>query len=514
MLLLLIATGTGCKKGDPLSWDVEVSGPLMKTRLDLTDIIPDTILKGDCQNLAWLDFSQEVYRLSASSLVEVDQQIATSKYAIPVTVTMQPGQSFITSNEDALFQFEGAEIRTIVLDTGVVALKLTNPLTEPVECTWSLPKSDNGSGYFQTTTLIPAASGGNPGTVEMDVDLSGYRLSLTGKNNNSINRLQIRIDTKIAPNANPVLVKPSDTLRVEATFREFSLKEAWGYFGRHSVSTGKKIVPIRTFSGFTDGSITIDTASGTITVVNGIGMDIMMKFTSLVIRNTEKQLELVVTDPFVGKPVQMSRAAFNPSTGEALPTTYHFRFSKASMKAMLEMLPDEMEYEMEMETNPLGNVSFGNDFILAESPLTAGISLQMPFAFLAENLSLQSTAGIGFSSPEIHEATLYLIADNYFPFDATLSLTMLDNDGIAIDSVKPAGIVASGNLIQPDLLLPVRTVIPFVCNAERLGKLRKSRKIVLDIALDTRPSGTVVQFKTDYHMTVILTAHVNTTIDL
>ncbi|HRZ50249.1 MAG TPA: hypothetical protein P5338_12725, partial [Bacteroidales bacterium] len=378
----------GCRKGEPLSWDTEVSGPLMKTRIDLTDIIPDTILKGDCQNIAWLEYNEEVYRLSTSSLVEVDQQIATSRYSLPVTVTLQPGQSFITSNEEVLFQFDGAEIRTIVLDTGIVTLKLTNPLTEPVECTWSIPKSDNGSGYFKTTALIPAASGGVPGTIELDVDISGYRLSLTGKNNNSVNRLQIKVDTRIAANANPVQIKPSDTLRVDATFKEFSLKEAWGYFGRHTVSTGKKVMPIRTFDGFKDGSITIDTASGTIHVENGIGMDILMKITSLVIRNTKKQLELVVNDPFVGKPVQMSRASYNPAAGKAVPTTYDFMFSNATMKAMVEMLPDEIEYEMEMETNPLGNVSFGNDFILSENPLTAGISLQMPFAFLAEDLTL------------------------------------------------------------------------------------------------------------------------------
>jgi hypothetical protein len=513
-LVAFILFFSRCSRFDELSWDTGVSAPLLKTTIDITDIVPDTIISGDCQNMAYLDFRQEVYRFSAGSMLDIQDEITSSRFFLPFTVTIQPGQAFIGSDEEASFQFGDAEIRDIGIDSGIIKLTLTNPLKEAVICTWSLPVSDNGAGFFQATVTIPAASNGTPGTIDTWADISGYTIPLTGLSGHDVNRIRVRIDARTNPLGVAVQSTPFDTLKVDARFEQLSIAEAHGYFGKHQVNTGKKVVHISTFDFFNAGSLSLDTASGSLIVKNEIGVDIRMKINTLVVRNTSRNLEYIVQDPFIGQHAYLSRASVDQNSGQVVPNTFEFRFSPATMVSILELLPDELEYDIEMELNPLGNVSFGNDFIMKDHPLTANLLIQMPLGFMAEGLNIRKETSVSIQSPEIREGKLFLIAENRFPFDATISLGMLDKEGTPIDSVKPLGTVAAGNLVLPDLILPVRSVVSFPCDAVRMAKLRKTKKIILDVTLDTKPSGSVVRFKTDYNLRMVISANLETTISL
>ncbi|MFO7721714.1 MAG: hypothetical protein R6V49_00680 [Bacteroidales bacterium] len=511
-LLLLILLISGCAKWEDLSWETAISTPLLKTRIDITDIIPDSFLSGDCQNWAYIDYNQEVFRFRQDTLFNLSDPLSSLSFTIPATVTLQPGQSFINTNETTKFSFSGAEITSIRLSKGLVAMKMTNPLPQPVVCHYSLPGSDKDGKPFSVRVVVPAASGGVKGMIEWDADISGYTVNLNGANGVSVNTIHIKIEAIVDSSAQAVQVTPFYTLTIDAKFEELLLEEAYGYFGHHLVEPAFQTVHIKSFEFFSSGKLQTDTAVGAFTISNGSGMDLSVKLKKLIARNTRNNETFVVPDPFISTPVNIGRAAMDPTTGIITPTEHRFVFSHATMKELLELLPDKLDYEISFEINPLGNVSSGNDFLKASSPLKVDFELFVPLAFDAEGLTISQDADFDLGDINISEGKLFVIADNRFPFDATMVLRMKDEQGVIIDSLVPAGIILAGFLELPDLIRPIRSILTIPCDTDRMERLARTRKVSLDVILDTRPAGTLVRLKNDYDMQLVISANIHTTL--
>jgi hypothetical protein len=509
IFLLLL---NGCAKWEDLSWDTAVSAPLLKTRIDIYDIIPDSFLSGDCMNWAYIDYQQEVFRFSQDTLFNLTDPLSDLAFTIPVTVTLQPGQSFINTNEVSRFDFDGAELSTIRLSKGLVAMKMTNPLPQPVVCYYTLPGTDKNGHPFSTRVVVPPASGGNKGVVEWDADISGYTIYLNGTSGVSVNTIRIKIDAIIDSSAQAVQVTPFDTLTIDAKFKELLLEEAYGYFGHHLVEPEMQTVHIKSFEFFSAGKIKTDTAIGAFTISNGSGMDLRVNLKKLIARNTRSNESYVISDPFINTTVSIGRATMHPGTGSITPAGHLFQFSPSTMQALIELLPDKLDYEISFEINPLGNVSSGNDFLKASSPLKADFALFVPLAFSAEGLTISQDADFDLGEINIDQGKLFVIADNRFPFDATIVLRMKDAFGVVIDSLTPVGTISAGYLELPDLIKPVRSILTLPCDPARMERLARTRKVAMDVILDTRPAGTIVRLKNDYDMNLVISANIHTTI--
>jgi hypothetical protein len=182
------------------------------------------------------------------------------------------------------------------------------------------------------------------------------------------------------------------------------------------------------------------------------------------------------------------------------------------MQALIELLPDKLDYEISFEINPLGNVSSGNDFLKAGSPLKADFALFVPLAFSAEGLTISQDADFDLGEINIDQGKLFVIADNRFPFDATIVLRMKDAFGVVIDSLTPVGTISAGYLELPDLIKPVRSILTLPCDPARMERLARTRIVAMDVILDTRPAGTIVRLKNDYDMNLVISANIHTTI--
>jgi hypothetical protein len=437
----------------------------------------------------YVDFRHPVYSLSQSDLFDMEQSITDLSYNIPFTIMLNPGQAFISTLEETTFSFQDGEIKTIVIDRGTILLTLLNPLQEGVVCEYSLPGSlRNGSPLYIKAT-VPAAAGGQPGTITQVVDISGYTIDMTGGSGFSANRILVQIDTRIDPSGKPVQVTPFDTLKIKASFDELILKEAYGYFGEHLIETGLQSTRLDLFDLVTQGSLSPDTISARIRLRNGAGIDLRVHIRELTARNSRENTSISLTDPFIGVPINVGRASRNPATGVITPTEHTITFNPATTKQMFSIFPDHLDWELDMAVNPLGNISMGNDFISMAHPVEAWFELLMPMRVNINNLTLRQLLDFYYSSSGIHGGTLYLIADNRFPFDATISLILLDEQGVPIDSLQPAGTIAAA--MQPATGAPqhTRTILTIPVGPERLDALTRARKIDLEVVMNTVSSG-------------------------
>ena len=510
-ITFLIVT-TRCTKWEEISWDVGISGPLLKTSIDIHDIIPDSFLAGDCYNRAYIDFRQKVYELTQDTLFNMDQSLTSLAYNLPVNLTIQPGQQIIKTSEETVFSFHDAEIRKIKVDKGEVRIRITNPVKEPVVFDYTIPGATRNGIPFSAKVTVPAGTVSQKGVKEWDVNIDGYDLDLTGLSGFEANTIFVTIDAVIDPSANAVLVTPADTLTIDATFKSLMIAEAYGYFGNHRITSGTQSVQLKIFDFFTGGSLEIDSVSASLVVSNGAGIDVRIVMNSIGVINSGINQAISLADPFIGVPVNLGRATMNSVTGEVTAQEHRFVFNPTTIRSMIELMPDKLEYDIEFEINPLGNVSFGNDFLKSSSPLNTWLEMSAPIAFSAKGLTFSRIVDFSFKTEEVKNGSLFLITENSFPFDARVSLRMIDDAGLIIDSLLPAGTVIAGNLLHPDLILPVRSVIEVPCDHRRINNLLRTRKMEIEVILDTKPDGTIVRLKSDYHMKVVVSTNINTTI--
>jgi len=512
LLILAAWLSEGCSKWETPSWDIGVAAPLVMTVLDVGDIIPDTLSFTDANNLVYLDFSHKVYTLSQGDLLDMEQPITDLAYNIPFTIMLNPGQAFISTLEETTFSFGDAEIRTIVIDRGTILLTLLNPLQERVVCEYSLPASSRNGAPLSIHATVPAATGAIPGTTTKVVDISGYTIDMTGGSGFAANLIRVQINTRIDPTGQPVQVTPFDTLKIKASFDELILKEAYGYFGEHLIETGLQSTRLDLFDLVTQGSLSPDTISARIRLRNGAGIDLTVKISELTARNSKENNSVSLTDPFIGVPINVGRAFRNPASGAITPTEHTITFDPATTKQMFSIFPDHLDWELDMAVNPLGNVSMGNDFLSVAHPVEAWFELLIPMRVNINNLTLRQLLDFYFSSSGVQSGTLYLIADNRFPFDATISLTLLDDLGTPIDSIHPAGTIAAA--IQPATGAPQhsRTILTIPVGPDRLDALTRARKIDLEVVMNTVPAGGFVSLRGDDHMKLVISANMQTTI--
>lgn len=514
LIILITSLGVinGCAKWEELSWDTDISAPLLKTTIDLSDIIPDSLMTGGLMNSAAVDFNYNVFTLEQDTLFDFGQTITDMGFYIPATVTLNPGQAFLSSVQETSFNLMDAEIRYMTVDRGKVSLTLLNPLKEKVVCQYSIPKSMRNGKPFSARVTIPAALGSQPGSITWEEDISGYTLDLRGSSGNKFNRLGVKIDAIIDSNASPVQVTPFDTLKVKAVFNELKILEASGFFGKHMISTGISSTQLKLFDMLDGGSISLDSMLVVMHIRNGTGTDIRLNLKQVVAKNTKQQTEVVFTDPFIGVPMQIGRAYKDPLTGAITPVDLELTFDPASTKNMFELFPNRLDWDLDMEINPMGNISLGNDFMHKDYPLTADLGIRIPLRFLANGLVLKQNSSFFYASDAIHHGTLYLIADNRFPFDAGLTIYLKDADGQVIDSLKPVGTVVAAPLISPSQTVSARTILTIPCDAYRIARLKQTRSVDIEVVLDTKPAGTHVQLMSDYDLQMVISASINTTI--
>jgi hypothetical protein len=98
----------------------------------------------------------------------------------------------------------------------------------------------------------------------------------------------------------------------------------------------------------------------------------------------------------------------------------------------LEVLPLKLEYDLETEVSPGGNVNNYKDFVYDNSRMDVIMRVEMPISFSFGGLTLRDTQAVNFKEfgdvSRIKSAKLYLNMVNYFPFDFNLEIQMLDKN--------------------------------------------------------------------------------------
>ncbi len=517
IILLVLILASCRKREEAIRWNVDLIAPVVYGEMGLSDILPDSTIVVNPDSSINLNLDLNLYSLDLDSLVNLPDTTLADTFSIPfsVPVTFTPGQSFINQPEDNLIDAGGAELTNVTIKSGTIDYQLESTIEGMVIYEYQIPvATDQFGNPFSKLVYVPAASPGQNMIVTGSFDISGYSIDLTGTTGNQVNTIQTTINVKVDPdNPGDVTTSNQDTIYVENTMQDIKLQYARGYFGQLNFDVGPETSNFDAFNQFTSGSIDIDQIDVDFELINGVGVDARIKINE--ISGLKGSGVSSLNHSIIGSVLNINRAQENGSTITPYVWSTQMNNSNSNIDQLLELMPDQLRYELELKLNPLGNVSGHNDFISADAPMEINMNVDMPLSAIASSLTLVDTIELNISDTNnINYGVFNIDLENGFPLGASIDIALLDHNNMVAGHVFSPDLIPSASIDGNGLVTtPSASYHQIELGAIDMRTLKKSNRIILRIVFDTADPNNHVQlydhYKIGYKMVADFNYNVN-----
>ncbi|MEZ4740427.1 MAG: hypothetical protein R2818_13975 [Flavobacteriales bacterium] len=518
-VLVFLSTLTGCRKDNgPASWDIDVLAPVVTTRFTISDILPDSLQSIDGQGAITLVFSEELFAVDIDTVLDIPDTVFVYPYAFPLpgndSFNLPAGFPVISENNLIRFDLPDVALRRLDIRNGVLDLRMKNMMNSLVLGTFRLPSASFPNGSSTLEASVGPGTPANPAVSITQRDLSGASLDLRGPFFNDVNTLASNISAMLDPNGNGATVTNQDSVILEARYQDLIAQYALGYFGRQEIAVGPESNQVDFFGGIRSGMLDLDRVGLQLRVENGVGVDMQVRLRELRSVNTRTGISIDLQSAIMQGPINLNRALDLGNGFQASVTTRSLNNDNSNIDAFIENLPDRLDFSMDVDLNPLGDVSNGNDFLYYNSSLKAMLELEIPLDVIATDLVLENIVAVDMPGADngrpIRDGELRLFATNGFPFSANVVMDLLDADGNAISSVPVQGTVASailgGNGIvqastNSELVAPV--------TATQVEQLYDGARLRLRVIMNTADQSRHVRLYDRYALDLQITANIH-----
>ena len=489
---VLLVFASCLKAPQKASWDVSILAPLFKTTLGIGSFLADSLTTSDTSNQVHVVYNKVLYEYSPTSILEVPDTITNQVYQTPLNMTLQPGQLFLNKTEQKQYKFGDARLSIVRVKNGFLKFQVTNPVHEAILMTYSIPLATKNGVSFEFTELIPAATT-VPFVFSKKIDISGFTIDMRGANGLGANLIGTNLKARLNPNGVTTTITPLDVFVTNVKFDSFELDYARGYFSQVDINL-EDTSHMDVFSIIKSGSFNLEKLNINLAIVNGFGIDAQMVIDEMSSINSLTNQSILLHSAILGRNINVTRAS---ETGiSAMPVTstiYPISFENSNIKQMFESMPNKLTFKIHGQTNPMGNISGGNDFYYNGYNLKLLLNLDIPLSLKANALTLVDTVNFNFKSSsdknKITKGTFRLIADNGFPFDAKVQLYMIGANNTVVDSLLFNNLVSEAPIGSNNIVSAVRrTVIDVPLPAAKLDKLYNTQKVAVKVIFQTNNS--------------------------
>lgn len=452
---LVVLTVWSCQKdNDDTNWNTDALLPLAYMNLSIGDLVPDSLLTVDENELVFLSFSDTIFELKLDTLIELPDTAVTESFNIPVAFEVPPGSQLSNISEEIQIESNDIELRRASIQEGVVLLNLTSTFQGAVIATYTIPDATLNGVPLTVTELVPPATEGSPSTTYISLDVSGYELDFTN-GDDPFNTLPTLLTVVADPDGEPLQVNAGDGFELTTTFQGLLPYFAEGYFGQQVAETGNEVQEIDAFNIIESGSIDLEEVSVNLKILNGLGVDIRANILSFNALNSLTTTNIGLNHSLIGSPINLNRATYNAETINYSEYNIALNNTNSDIDLMLESLPEAFEIDAELELNPLGNVSNHHDFAFAKSSIAGVLDVDIPLCLIADQLQLADTSDFSLGEDEtlnnINSGTLIIQLDNGFPLEGWIDFIAINDEGSTRTLLENghflSGMTNSGNVV-------------------------------------------------------------------
>lgn len=512
IILLFSFLFQSCKKQDT-TWDTDYSIPLMKANLGISDLVNDTLISNNPNGSLNLIFKGNLFQLDLNELLEIKDTTLINSTIIPFTLPLNPNDVILNSVEKTNYNFDQVALRLAIIKEGQLQFEGTNTLLGEIRIKYTIPKMLKDGQAFEVIMDVPGRNT-NGGKIFRTFDVSGYTLDLTGISGNVANEIEYRINASVSPNASQFQAEVNESLVFKTTFKGIKPRYAKGTFGQRPTQNVSDSSRFDAFSKLIDGQLDMQEFSLSMKIINGIGADARLKLNKLAGENFAKNT-VSLNHEIIGKTLNIERAVDNLNGNpQVIEKSYQYDFtpSNSNFVNFFENLPSKLLYDFDLEINPLGDVSGGNDFINSDHTLKLDLDLEAPLNFSATNLTFVDTTALNIENTEnidpLQEAKIFINANNSFPFALTLNIDMLDennqNKGNLFNNLN---IEAADLDINTGKTIGLKTskLMQYI-GKENIEAIKSAKKLVIKIKINTFPSNQLLEIYQDYQINLDINA--------
>ncbi len=435
VIIGIAAIAIGCKK-EKTSWDTDWSAPLISDTITLRNLVNDSTLT-ETGGFYALNLNREIFNLNLGELIKIPDTTIIEEFTFSTSLNIPAGLSFINSIEEHELDLKEIQLKEIFLSNGLIDIKVTNPLpTTAIFRVQLLGVSKDGVD-FDNTYYAPPGTQTNPGVVNKTINLSGYRMDLTGVSGGEFNKIKSQVTVNSDPAGPDVLVTSADIMNFEATFRDVNVNYARGYFGNRLIQDTTDVF-IDALAGVAEGTIDIPNTALEFRIENGIKVSAAGTILDFVNENgVGTTVDLV--SPYVGTPFNISPATGAWSSLTPSIKTLYFNTGNSNVESYIGNLGAKHLLAYQFQINPWGNTSGGYDELFPHSRLKVNLRATMPLSIGVNDLLVRDTFDLELNQdPEktrIISGELILSASNSFPIGGTVKLHLLNESGNVLHTI-------------------------------------------------------------------------------
>ncbi len=142
-ILIFIIFFSSCRKETVTNWDVDITGPVVTSKLNIKNFISDSLFSTGSNGLLTLTYIREVAYIKLDSLIELPDTTIINKFLWPSPFprTLSPGQNInLLPPSNLTFNLEnGIALKYGIVRKGNLHIKFSNTISEPIDFKNILP---------------------------------------------------------------------------------------------------------------------------------------------------------------------------------------------------------------------------------------------------------------------------------------------------------------------------------------------------------------------------------------
>ncbi len=485
LLLLGLTAFYGCRKPASANWDVDVIFPIVKSTLNITNFIGDSIFIPDNTGLLSLNVTREITAVKLDSLLNLPDTTIVSTFTLPAVIaqTLTPGTPlpFFPSTETDFNISNGVALKTIDIRSGFLKVKFTNDLSQPLDLLYVIPSAVKNGQPLKIFETVPP----NNDTLRKTYDLSGYNLNLRGQTGIKYNTIVQTYTVAVNPLAAAVTATYGQGAKAYLTYSDIVPQYVEGYFGQQTVMLPLDTARFNIFNNLQAANFMLNDATLNFKILNEFGAEFTSNLSNIKSVNSVNS-NVVALTPGLLSNININRATKAGNTIFPSVKSISVTSSNSNIVPFLSNLPNKLTYQGVINVNPLGNLSGYNDFAYYNTGIKVLADVNIPLRFNASYFKLSSISTVNFSNVKqldnVKGGNFIISALNGYPFRAQIQAYLINDQNQVIDSLfmpgnnfMERGVIDAQNIVtnptSSKLYVPITTV--------KIENLKKAKTIKL-----------------------------------
>jgi len=432
---------TSCRRDiDLANWDVDALVPVAHGTINFADFAPEENVYGDGESLLHLTAAETLISLGLDTLIGIPDYSIDTGFVVPISINFPPGVPFFYQLEETKFDLKDVELTRALIRESRITIFLENTIDKPVLFEYGIYSATLDGDTFLVQARVEAND-----TLSRSFTLDGYELDLRGEEGTDFNTIVTFLQAMIHPDETQNhQFTAGDEFNIKNTVKGVVPEFVTGYFGNQSVLF-EEDEALDVFAQFPYQSVNITDFHVTLTIDNGIGADLKLNIQELRSENTVTGANAALNHEVINNN-QLYPRAINlydlTDPVKHIQKKLTFSDENSNLDELLELRPDRFLANLDIEVNPLGDISLGNDFAYYGHNISAFMQMDVPLVVSAKGVVLNDTSDFQFIAPQpnnpldrINYGSLNLILENRYPIDAEIQVYLLDTFNNLLDSL-------------------------------------------------------------------------------